>query len=197
MISRGFSGYNTRWCNIILPSVLDAAIAKETVAMTVFLGANDSTEPDLNPRQHVPLEEYKENLKDIINFAMSQGISREKIILISPPAFHADAWAVICKQRGKILSKNNENTGVYAQACCQVADEMGTKKVDLYSVMMKTEDFTVFLDDGLHLSEKGSQLLFDQLQPILEKLTAHLPAAWFPFHDQVDLEHLEKSLLSF
>ncbi|KAK0059383.1 isoamyl acetate-hydrolyzing esterase 1 [Biomphalaria pfeifferi] len=195
LMVRGFSGYNTRWCNIILPSILDADIAKDTVAFTVFLGANDSNDASLNPRQHVPLAEFEQNLKNIVTFAMSQGISREKIILISPPAFNAEAWSKVCLERGKPLSKDNDTTGVYAQACCKVADEMGTKKVDLYSAMMRSMDFTLYLNDGLHLSGKGSELLFDLLQPLLKQLTSDVPQVWFPAYDQVDLENVDQSLL--
>lgn len=38
--------------------------------MTIFLGANDSNSFELNQRQHVPLDEYEQNLKDMIDFAM-------------------------------------------------------------------------------------------------------------------------------
>ena len=38
------------------------ASADNTAAVTLFLGANDASLKDLNPKQHVPLEEYKENL---------------------------------------------------------------------------------------------------------------------------------------
>lgn len=37
------------------------------------------------------------------------------------------------------MSKDNKITGVYAEACSSVAEEMGTECVDLYSEMMKSE----------------------------------------------------------
>uniref|UniRef100_A0A0B7BEA7 Isoamyl acetate-hydrolyzing esterase 1 homolog n=2 Tax=Arion vulgaris TaxID=1028688 RepID=A0A0B7BEA7_9EUPU len=196
VLARGFSGYNTRWCKVILPSILDTKLAKDTVAMTIFLGVNDSNSYELNPRQHVPLDEYRQNLTEMINFAVSQGINRESIILISPSAFDITTWAEECRKKGKAVSKDNEVTSVYAKACCSVAEEMGTKCVDLYSEMMKIEDYASYLSDGLHLSQKGSRLLFDQLQPIIENLTSKLPIVWFPFWDEVDLDNVEKSLLS-
>ncbi|KAH9524413.1 isoamyl acetate-hydrolyzing esterase [Bulinus truncatus] len=196
VLVRGFSGYNTRWCKIILPSILNSEIGKETVAMTIFLGANDSNDEQLNPRQHVPLAEFEQNLREIVTFAMSQGIAREKIILISPPAFNAEAWSIVCQERGKVLSKDNATTGIYAKACSKLADEMGVKLIDLYSAMMNSLDYTIYLNDGLHLSEKGSQLLFDLLQPIIKQLTSHIPEVWFPSYDQVDLDNVDKSLLN-
>lgn len=45
---------------------------------------------------------------------------------------------------GKPVSKNNTTTGVYAQACSKVAEELGTKYVDLYNAMMKREVSHIF-----------------------------------------------------
>lgn len=59
------------------------------------------------------------------------------------------------------------------------------------------QDFCVYLNDGLHLSEKGSQLLFDLIKPHIDKLTSDLPTVWFPFWDEVDESNIEKSLLNF
>ncbi|CAG5117182.1 unnamed protein product [Candidula unifasciata] len=195
VLNRGFSGYNTRWCKYVLPQVLDETLAKETVALVIFLGANDSCWHELNPRQHVPLDEYKLNLREMIEFSLSQGISREKIVLITPPAFDAPAWGEQCLLKGRALSKDNKVTSVYAETCYNLAVEMGTECVDLYSEMMKSEEYASYLCDGLHLSQRGSKLLFDLLRPIIEKLTAQLPAAWFPFWDEIDVNNVEKSLL--
>ena len=54
----------------MLPSLLDKQTAAETVALTIFLGANDSNDVALNPHQHCPLEEYRQGLKDMVEFAM-------------------------------------------------------------------------------------------------------------------------------
>jgi hypothetical protein len=62
VINRGFSGYNTRWNRIVLPQILHPHDWQHVVGFVIFLGANDSVLPDLNPSQHVPIEEYKENL---------------------------------------------------------------------------------------------------------------------------------------
>lgn len=70
VLNRGFSGYNTRWCKVLLPAVLDEKLAKETVVLVIFLGANDSNWFEKNPRQHVPLDEYKLNLKEMVEFSL-------------------------------------------------------------------------------------------------------------------------------
>lgn len=40
---------------------------------------------------------------------------------------------------GRVVSKDNKTTGVYARTCARVAEEMGTKCVDLYLEMAKSE----------------------------------------------------------
>lgn len=197
IVTRGFSGYNVRFCKIMLPSILDKQTASETVALTIFLGANDSNNKDLNLQQHVPLEEYRQGLKDMIEFVMSQGVSREKIILITPPAVYEPDWIQDCKDKGKTAALDNKVTATYAKTCLEVATEMGTKKVDIYSEMMKEDDFQKYLRDGLHFNQKGSELLFNLLWPIVDDLTSHIPELFFPRWDAVNLDDVRGSLLSF
>uniref|UniRef100_A0A2C9KZI4 SGNH hydrolase-type esterase domain-containing protein n=1 Tax=Biomphalaria glabrata TaxID=6526 RepID=A0A2C9KZI4_BIOGL len=163
VIVRGFAGYTTRNGKQVLPHLLDAKLAKDVVAMTVLLGSNDANDKGRNPWEHVSLQEYENNLKEIVSYAVSQGISSDKIILITPPAFHIDQWA-------------------------EFHGYLGNNTI--------TFDFSEYLSDGLHLSSKGSHLLFELLKPIITQLTSHLPVVWFPFHDRVDIDNLEKSLLN-
>lgn len=74
LINRGFSGYNTRWCKIILPKLIDKMDAKEVQMVTILLGANDSVDATLCPKQHVPLEEFKENLKEIVQYFLVRSV---------------------------------------------------------------------------------------------------------------------------
>jgi len=194
VVNRGFSGYNTRWCKVMLPAVLDEASAEDVAAMTIFLGANDSND-ERNVKQHVPLQEYTNNMRSIVEYVMSIGIRKEKVILITPPAFNEVAWGEECKLKGRELTKDHKTTGLYAKACSDLAKELGTNVVDLYTEMMKAEDFTPYLNDGLHLSASGSQLLFSLLKPVVDHLTSDLPSIIFPYWDDVDPNNPEKSLL--
>lgn len=56
---------------------------------------------DKNPQQHVPLQEYSENLKDISRFLSSAGVSADKVIFITPPPLHEPAWEKECILKGK------------------------------------------------------------------------------------------------
>lgn len=69
VITRGFSGYNTRWCRVILPDILKEFDPQDIAFATIFLGANDSNLPE-NTVQHVPLPRYKQDLKDMVEMMM-------------------------------------------------------------------------------------------------------------------------------
>ena len=66
VIARGFSGYNTRQCKALLPYLENDV--KDATVVGVFLGANDANDPVKNPQQSVPIDEYKNNLKDIVAY---------------------------------------------------------------------------------------------------------------------------------
>ncbi|XP_009867744.1 PREDICTED: isoamyl acetate-hydrolyzing esterase 1 homolog, partial [Apaloderma vittatum] len=111
VVNRGFSGYNTRWAKLILPRLIPKSTsADSTVAVTIFFGANDSALKDLNPKQHVPLEEYAMNLKSMIQYLKSVDIAEDRIILITPPPLEESAWERFCLAKGIAeMSYNNNN----------------------------------------------------------------------------------------
>ncbi|KAL3837171.1 hypothetical protein ACJMK2_022547 [Sinanodonta woodiana] len=195
VLNRGFSGYNSRWNKIILPKLVTQADAESIAFVTIFLGANDSVDKSLNPMQHVPLEEYKQNLIDMVDYLQSIGVKRNRVILITPPACDEEAWALDCKlkERPTPPSKVNSLTKSYAEACVEAAQVCGTECVDLYTCMMKQEDWKSCLNDGLHLATRGSLLLFDLLQPILDKLTSELPMI-YNLWSEVDNENPNATL---
>ena len=53
----------------MLPAVLDKNMAEDIAAITIFLGANDSND-ERNVKQHVPLTEYTNNMRTIVEYAM-------------------------------------------------------------------------------------------------------------------------------
>lgn len=56
------------------------------------------------------------------------------------------------------------------------------------------QDYTVYLSDGLHLSEKGNQFVAEHLWVLLESRVAHLPFI-LPYWGDVDSKSPESSLL--
>ncbi|XP_038142148.1 isoamyl acetate-hydrolyzing esterase 1 homolog [Cyprinodon tularosa] len=197
VVNRGLSGYNSRWAKIILPRLISSQNPAENhiAAVTVFFGANDASLEDKNPQQHVPLNEYSENLKEISKFLSSAGVSADKVIFMTPPPIHEPAWEKECILKGCPLNRHNSVTGQYAQACVQAAGQCGSEVLDLWTLMQKDgQDYTVYLSDGLHLSEKGNQFVAQHLWSILESRVAHLPFI-LPYWGDVDAKSPESSLL--
>jgi lysophospholipase L1-like esterase len=61
ILNRGFSGYNSRWGR----EIFDEVVVKENPDfLFIFFGANDAVDPEV--LQHVPLNEYEENLREIV-----------------------------------------------------------------------------------------------------------------------------------
>ncbi|TRY85963.1 hypothetical protein DNTS_015372 [Danionella cerebrum] len=194
VINRGLSGYNTRWAKIVLPRMVPVSDAP-VAAVTVFFGANDCALEEKNPTQHVPLEEFSENLKDIVSYLRSAGVTADKVIFITPPPLQEAAWEKECVLKGSALNRLNSVTGQYAQACVQAAGQCGVDVLDLWTLMQKDgKDFSVYLSDGLHLSDKGSQFVSEHLWTLLEKRVAELPFI-LPYWGDVDPKSPETSLL--
>ncbi|GAB1599931.1 Hypothetical predicted protein [Argonauta hians] len=193
IINRGFSGYNTRWCKKILPSVLSKTELKDAVFVTIFLGANDCGDVNINPLQHVPVHEYKTNLVEMVHILQESGLSADQVILIGPPAVDEEAYTQDCQRKGRVCSNFNKNTISYAVACKEAAEETGTHCIDLYTEMTKHNNWKEMLNDGLHLSNKGSSFLFSLLHPIIEELTKDLPFI-LPYWRDVDPNNLDMLL---
>ena len=90
----GYSGYNTRWAKEIFPRLLDSTAAKDVAVLTIFFGANDSAMKELNPHQHISLDEYTQNLHDLVLHAVSVGVAKEKIIMLTPPPLNEELHAI-------------------------------------------------------------------------------------------------------
>ncbi|XP_030642927.1 isoamyl acetate-hydrolyzing esterase 1 homolog isoform X1 [Chanos chanos] len=197
VINRGLSGYNTRWAKIVLPRIIPDQHSAEThiAAVTIFFGANDCALEDKNPQQHVPIQEFTENLKDIVRHLTSSGLSTDKVILITPPPLHEPSWEKECALKGSALNRLNSVTGQYAQACVQAAGQCGVDVLDLWTLMQKDgQDYTAYLSDGLHLSDKGNQFVANHLWNLLERRVADLPFI-LPYWGDVDPKNPESSLL--
>ncbi|XP_049640496.1 isoamyl acetate-hydrolyzing esterase 1 homolog isoform X2 [Suncus etruscus] len=168
--------YNTRWAKIILPRLIRKGNSLDNpVAVTVFFGANDSALKEENPKQHIPVEEYIENLKSIVQYLNSVDVPKNRIILISPPPLCEAMWEKECRLQGCKLNRLNSVVGEYASACLQVAQDCGTDALDLWTLMQKdSQDFSSYLSDGLHLSPKGNEFLFSHLWPLIEKKVSSL-----------------------
>lgn len=69
ILNRGFSGYNSRWGRLIVD---DIVIQEKPDFVFVFFGANDAVDPLV--LQHVPLNEYEENMREIVSKIQQVGL---------------------------------------------------------------------------------------------------------------------------
>eukprot|EP00250_Pteridium_aquilinum_P005207 c15339_g1_i1 orf=582-1289(-) len=170
VVLRGYSGYNTRWALFLLPKIFPQDSQEPPLLVTIFFGANDAAV--LNggsSRQHVPLQEYKNNLLKIISHIKASG-NATRVVLITPPPVHVEG---IRETYGlhpdDPPTRNYEVTGTYAKACIEAANESGVPVLDLWSSMQLNVGWrTIYLSDGLHLSMDGNKFLFEMLLEVLE-----------------------------
>ena len=167
VINRGFSGYNTRYMKDLTPRILSEFQVSSICGVLVLLGSNDSAENEL---QHVPLIEYKKNMKKILEDILSYGVKRENLILITPPKIDDHKWSEACKAIGNVASHHDHSVKDYATSCLDLSKELGLKCVDLNGLMGKSPDYSKYLHDGLHFSPEGGTLFFENLKPIIDEL---------------------------
>jgi lysophospholipase L1-like esterase len=211
VLNRGMSGYNTRW---YLPYAKQSGIWFEPgkIALTtIFFGANDASLVTENPHHHVPLDEYKANLKELVA-KTQESFPESRILLITPPPVHHEQrFQFQVKRYGDkatgILERTMESAGLYAEACKTVASDLGVPVLDLYTIMKDAvDDFGQFFYDGLHFSQAGHEFVlgllveaiesnFPTLHVVPDPITGQLnnsgsrcdgiPSSG-PYHDQID-----------
>ena len=106
---------------------------------TIFFGANDAClKDDSETNQHVPLDQYKRNLKEILSDPMIKA-HNPHILLITPPPI--DEWALdqVPELKG---SRKAEVTKAYAEACQEVASDPQVVVLDLWSKIMTAIGWT-------------------------------------------------------
>lgn len=180
VLNRGYSGYNTRWCLEMLKHgggiMQDAGPDDTTRLVTIFLGANDASLLEENPKQHVPIEEYKSNLRQIVAIARERAPSAKILMICPPPVCHSQRleWqkARFKDEATGRLERTNENSGLYATAAEAVASELSLPSLNLWKIMQEESSWPEYLSDGLHFSERGNIFVGKKL---LEKILEVLP----------------------
>ncbi|BBN12870.1 isoamyl acetate esterase [Marchantia polymorpha subsp. ruderalis] len=205
VILRGYSGYNTRWAVYMLKNLFPLTSPNPPLLVTVFFGANDAALPDRGSRaQHVPLVEYKENLRKIVAHLKEANVKH--IILITPPPVdikgrQAYARATYGEKAEELPERTNEAAGQYAQACETVAQETGVRSINLWSIFQSTPNWEQkFLCDGLHFTPEGNMETFEQLEQLLDDPNLTPSLNWevmpwcYPEYSAIDTENPASSL---
>lgn len=173
MIPRGFSGYNSRYCDLIKERVFGSLPTKCVACVTILLGSNDANEPESPGGQHVRVDEYSSHLTDIITYLEAVSIPKERIILMSPPNYFHETY-LLNRTKPDIPVKTNERVGEYARAAAQVATTQKVTFLDLFTIFSAAPNSPKLFSDGLHLSFAGASLLHEHLSPlVVEKVETY------------------------
>ncbi|KAG4942799.1 GDSL esterase/lipase [Glycine max] len=181
VLVRGYGGYNTRWAMFLLGHLFPLDSTKPPTATTIFFGANDAALLGrTSERQHVPIEEFKENLRKFVRH-LKDCSPTMVIVLITPPPLSEEgrlayARSVYGENATKIPERTNEVTGQYANACVEVAKEMGVW-------------------DGLHLTTEGNAVVYEEVINVFNEagLSADNMPMDFPHHSKIDSKHPERA----
>ncbi|XP_073226743.1 GDSL esterase/lipase At5g62930 [Cicer arietinum] len=194
VLARGYGGYNTRWALFLLHHIFPLESTKPPLAATIFFGANDAALLGrTSERQHVPIHEYKLNLQNIVLHLKSCSPSM-LIVLITPPPVceegrRAYAKSLYGENARELSERTNEAAGEYANACVEIAKEMGLAYINLWTKMQETDGWqNKFLWDGLHLTPDGNAVVYQEVIKVFNEagLSADKMPYDFPHHSEID-----------
>ena len=186
VLNRGFSGYNSEWFLRFASTdegKADLFDHDNVKIVTIFFGANDASDSELNARQHVPLDRYKSNINEIVKLARHNFGEEVNIILIAPPPVCHEGRLQFQKEKYKEratgkLERTLELSGKYGKALNEVAEELGLPCLDVWSKMQdsssSTQPWQHYLSDGLHLSASGNKFVGKALIDLIDDLLPEL-----------------------
>ncbi|WCJ26102.1 SGNH hydrolase-type esterase superfamily protein [Euphorbia peplus] len=199
VLIRGYGGYNTRWALFLLNHIFPLDLTRPPAAVTVFFGANDAAlQGRTGSRQHVPLEEYKDNLRKIV-LHLKKCSPAMLVVLISPPPIDEEGRMAFAKfsygeKAMELPERTNEMAGNYARQCVELANELGVPSIDVWSKMQETEGWQKkFLSDGLHLTPEGNAMVSQEVIRVFHGAwlsAAEMPYD-FPHHSEIDTHNPE------
>lgn len=215
IVNRGFSGYNTRQALRIVPHAVPSPQVAKLRFMTIFFGANDSRLPDTpgGPQQHVPMSEFRENVKAILTHPSILAHEEARLILVTPPPVDEEMCLGSSKAADPsfpdVVTRVASTTAQYANAVRQLGQESGLPVVDIWSALIqraggklgggvpitgslespRDEVFQGFFRDGLHLSPSGYEVLYEELMTTIsatwpDQMPEELPFFFPSWHDE-------------
>ncbi|QUC18624.1 uncharacterized protein UV8b_02865 [Ustilaginoidea virens] len=202
VVNRGFSGWNS--ANAV--EYLSEMIPQQTSSspklkyLIVLLGANDAVLPLPSTSQHVPIEQYKQNLIKIITHAHIRAHNPEILLVTPPPVDEIKRTKLdIAEGHGRAV-RLFARSASYSETVREVAREHpGTVLIDLWKAIMERaiemtpHDYTTggpwlgspengkqggldnLLPDGLHMSGEAYKVFYDEIIGHVGREWASLP----------------------
>ncbi|EKV05256.1 GDSL Lipase/Acylhydrolase family protein [Penicillium digitatum PHI26] len=184
VINRGLAGYTTAQAVKVFDQFFPSPQTANVRFMTIFFGANDACVPTHN--QHVPLDQYKENLKTIIQHPATRAQNPQLILISPPPVNEYQLEEFDAAKDTPFPSRTASFTKLYAEAACEVGASLNIPVVDLWSAFMKptgwqegepligardvpsNDTLASLLTDGLHLTPAGNRIVYDELMKVIQ-----------------------------
>jgi len=200
IVNRGLSGYNTSNAMAILDDISPSKSPARVDYLLLLFGSNDSCLPGVSTNQHVPLEQFRQNMEAIIDHA-SRLSHEPKILLVTPPPINeVQLEEEDIKKGHPRLTREQSVTSDYAYEVREIAkkyEDRNVVLVDLWKAMLdvalkSTPDFPYWTGRSKHNILIGQRRYGDNEG--LRKLLVdgvHLTGAGYKiFLDQV-LPHVE------
>ncbi|KAJ9639521.1 hypothetical protein H2199_006556 [Coniosporium tulheliwenetii] len=105
---------------------------------TVFFGANDAIAKEANNGQYVPLDDFKKNLRQLLQHEVVKA-HNPRLILITPPPVDEYQLEIADKAKGydtSLQRRTAERTKSYADAAYEVGRELGVTVLDIWTAFM-------------------------------------------------------------
>ncbi|EEY62865.1 isoamyl acetate-hydrolyzing esterase, putative [Phytophthora infestans T30-4] len=172
VVTRGLPGYNTKWFYKFIAQTIEQEVREgiySTPALiTVWFGSNDAALANgTASRTHVPIEDFKKNLKKIVKKFQSAAPEAE-ILVITPPHVNDAVRAGFSSWKSGTIDRTNDMATEYARACVEVTEEINVQVLDLnafFNAMPETTRNGLLDADGLHLNTMGNILVYGSRLP--------------------------------
>lgn len=174
--NRGLAGYNTRWSLASFERVFPTSERRTfpVELVTLFFGANDAAIQALNPTQHVSLNEFENNIEELVRRCKSEWDARRIVLIGCPPVdrvkyltWRRNRTGNESKSEEELMDRTSEIARKYSLVMEKIAKKHRAPFIDLFNAFGK--NFGDCLSDGLHLSPKGNQRLGDCLIQVIDK----------------------------
>ncbi len=194
--------------NEINPETEERSETSSVMLVTIFFGANDASSKELNPRHHVPIPKYESNLKTILQKCYQNYGTKTRIVLITPPpvCHQSRLEYQIVRYKDKAtgnLERTLTLSGEYARAVVKVGKEMDVPVLNIWEMMqsqeLKTKEgdggvdneegsngkhpWSIYLSDGLHLSQEGNLFVGEKLAELISQEYPDVAVTPCPYTD--------------
>ncbi|XP_022145518.1 GDSL esterase/lipase CPRD49-like [Momordica charantia] len=172
VILRGYAGWNSSQALQVVDEVFPKDSIIQPSLAIVYFGGNDAIIPLPFPGgSHVPLPQFIDNMTKIACHIKSLSTTTRSIFL-TPPPVNSDQIRELLPGLEKL--RTMENLEIYTDALIDICREIGVEYVDLFRAVQKREDWLTFFTDGVHFTEEGSRVVFDEIKNTINR------ANWVP-----------------